>query len=100
MIGPANPFIWLLFTVIDLYIWVVLIHVVLSWLMAFGVVNSSNQFVYMIASFTYRLTEPALGPIRRVVHSIIPGLGGVDVSPVVLILLLLFAERLILWALV
>lgn len=100
MIGPVNPFIWLLFAIIDLYVWVVVIHVVMSWLIAFGVVNSSNRFVYMVGSFTHRLTEPALAPIRRGIHSLIPGLGGVDLSPVVLIFLLLFVERFIIWALV
>ena len=64
---------------------------VLSWLLAFNVLNSRNQVVYAIADFLYRITEPALRPIRRFV----PQLGGIDVSPVVLILLLIFAQNLI-----
>jgi YggT family protein len=59
---------------------------ILSWLVAFNVLNTSNRFVYMVGDFLYRITEPALRPIRRFV----PSLGGVDISPVVLILLLVF----------
>ncbi len=89
----SNPFIWLILQVIDLYMWVVIIGVVLSWLVSFNVVNSSNRFVYMVGDLTYRLTEPALGRIRRVM----PKLGGLDISPVVLIILLIFLQRFILW---
>ena len=89
----SNPFIWLVLTALDLYMWIVIIGVILSWLVAFNVVNTSNRFVYMIGDFTHRATEPALGRIRRY----IPNLGGMDVSPVVLILLLIFAQRFILW---
>jgi YggT family protein len=89
----SNPFIWLVLTALDLYMWIVIIGVILSWLVAFNVVNTSNRFVYMIGDFTHRATEPALGRIRRY----IPNLGGMDVSPVVLILLLIFVQRFILW---
>ena len=89
----TNPFLWLVLTVIDLYMWVVIIGVVLSWLVAFNVVNTTNRFVYMVGDFTHRATEPALGRIRR----FIPNLGGMDISPVVLILLLVFLQRFILW---
>lgn len=82
---------WLIDTVINLYIWVLIISAVMSWLIAFNVVNTSNRAIYMIADFLYRVTEPALRPIRR----IIPSLGGVDISPVILILLLAFLRRLI-----
>tara|TARA_B100000315_G_C14420047_1_gene515126 strand:+ start:234 stop:515 length:282 start_codon:yes stop_codon:yes gene_type:complete len=88
-----NPFLWLVLTVIDLYMWVVIISVVLSWLVSFNVVNTSNRLVYMIGDFTHRFTEPALRRIRRY----IPNLGGMDISPVVLILGLIFLQRLILW---
>ena len=90
----VNPFIWLVLTALDLYMWIVIIGVVLSWLVAFNVVNTSNRFIYMVGDFTPRATEPALGRIRR----FIPNLGGMDISPVVLILLLIFLQRLILWA--
>ncbi len=89
----VNPFIWLVLTALDLYMWVVIISVILSWLVAFNVVNTSNRFIYMVGDFTHRATEPALGRIRR----FIPNLGGMDISPVVLILLLIFLQRLILW---
>ena len=89
----SNPFLWLVLQFLDLYMWAVIIGVVLSWLVAFNIVNTSNRFVYMIGDFTHRATEPALGRIRRY----IPNLGGMDVSPVVLILLLIFVQRFILW---
>ena len=82
------PMLNLLLTVVDLYIWLVIIAVVLTWLVSFKVVNTSNRFVYMVGDFTYRLTEPALKPIRNV----LPKLGGVDISPIVLILLLYFLK--------
>jgi YggT family protein len=81
---------WLIDTVINLYIWVLIISAVMSWLIAFNVINTSNRAVYMISDFLYRVTEPALRPIRR----FIPSLGGVDISPVILILLLAFLRRL------
>ncbi|HJO73685.1 MAG TPA: YggT family protein [Rhodospirillales bacterium] len=89
----VNPFIWLVLTFIDLYMWIVIIGVVLSWLVAFNVVNTTNRFVYMVGDFTHRATEPALGRIRRY----IPNLGGMDISPIVLIILLMFLQRFILW---
>lgn len=72
--------------VITLYMWVIIISVILSWLIAFNVINRHNQFVYMIADSMQRLSEPALRPIRRA----LPDLGGLDISPVVLILVLIF----------
>jgi YggT family protein len=83
--------IWLINTLIQLYIWVLIINAVLSWLVAFNVVNTRNRFVYLVVDFSYRLTEPALRPIRRV----LPNLGGIDISPIILILLLMFAQRII-----
>ncbi len=74
---------------IQLYIWVVVIGVVFSWLVSFNVVNTRNQFVAAVVRITYQLTEPALSPIRRV----LPTLGGLDFSPIVLILGLLFLDR-------
>ena len=75
---------------LDLYVWVVIIGAILSWLIAFNILNTSNQVVYTIADFLYRITEPALRPIRRV----LPNLGGLDISPVILILLLYFLRDL------
>ena len=85
-----NSLLFLLSAVIELYIWVVLIQVILSWLVAFNVINMRNQFVYTLGNMLYRLTEPALQPIRR----FIPNLGGIDISPVILILLLYFVRSL------
>jgi YggT family protein len=82
---------WLIDTLIGLYIWVIIIGAILSWLVAFDVVNTRNRVVYLIGDFTHRLTEPALRPIRRVV----PNFGGVDISPLLLILLLIFVRRLL-----
>jgi YggT family protein len=88
-----NPFLWLILTVIDLYIWLLIASAVLSWLVAFNVVNTRNTIVANIGEFLYRITEPALRPIRNM----LPNLGGIDVSPVILIILLLFLKQLILW---
>ena len=81
----------LLVTVIQLYLWLIIIQVILSWLVAFNVVNTSNRFIYLVGDFLYRVTEPALGPIRR----FLPNLGGIDLSPLVLILVLAFVQNLL-----
>ncbi len=79
-----------LFLVIDLalelYIWILIAAAILSWLIAFNVVNVRNPVVGTIADFLYRITEPALRPIRN----FMPNLGGIDVSPVILILIIIF----------
>ena len=85
-----NSLIILVDTIISLYIWALVIHVVLTWLVTFKVVNTSNRFVYMVGNFLFRLTEPVLRPIRRV----LPQLGGIDISPVVLIIGLWFVRNL------
>ena len=81
------PLINFICMVINLYVWVVIISAILSWLIAFSVVNTHNRFVYLVTDTLYRLTEPALRPIRR----FMPDLGGIDISPIVLILALFFA---------
>ena len=86
-----GPVLRLLYTVIDLYIWVVFIGVILSWLTQFNVINSSNRFVYMASDFIYRVTEPALGRIRKV----LPVLGGIDLSPIALLLGLMLIKDVI-----
>jgi YggT family protein len=80
----------LVHTVITIYIWLLIIQAVLSWLVAFGIVNRHNRVVAMVGDFLWRITEPLLRPIRR----IIPDLGGIDISPVILILLLYFVDNL------
>jgi len=87
----AGPVLKLLLTVIDLYIWIVVAGVILSWLTAFNVINASNRFVYLISDFIYRATEPALSKIRRV----LPIMGGFDLSPVALILILMLLQDVI-----
>jgi len=78
--------------VIELYLWFVIAAAILSWLVAFNVINSYNQFVAAIHGFLFNITEPALRPIRRV----LPHFGGIDISPIVLILLLIFLRNLLL----
>ncbi len=87
-----GPLFWLISTVLDLDIWLLIIGAVLSWLVAFNVVNTRNRFVSMIGDFVYRVTEPMLRPIRR----ILPVIGGVDLSPIAAILLLVFAQQVLL----
>ena len=82
---------WLIDTVITLYVWLLIASAVLSWLIAFNVVNLRNPIVMQIADFLDRVTEPVLRPIRR----ILPNLGGIDISPIILILLLYFLRNLI-----
>ena len=86
------PLIGFIVYVIQLYIWVIIASAILSWLIAFNVVNTSNRFVSSVADMLYRVTEPALRPIR----SILPDLGGIDISPVILILFLLFIINVVL----
>ena len=78
--------------VLDLYIWLLIASAILSWLIAFNVVNTRNQFVAAVAEFLYRITEPVLAPIR----SFMPNLGGLDISPVILILGLIFLRDVVL----
>ena len=78
-------------TVIHIYTWIIILYVILSWLIAFNVVNTRNRFVYAVADALFRLTDPVLRPIRRM----IPAVGGFDLSPIVVILLLFFIRNLI-----
>jgi YggT family protein len=87
-----NAIIWLFDTVITLYIWVLIGNAIYSWLVAFNVINPRNQVVNTIGEFLYRATEPVLAPIRRR----LPNLGGIDISPVVLIIGLIFVRMFVL----
>ncbi|OFX14811.1 MAG: hypothetical protein A2516_04670 [Alphaproteobacteria bacterium RIFOXYD12_FULL_60_8] len=91
VIGP-------LFAIIDivlsLYMWAFILSAVLSWLIAFGVINTYNRFVYSVTDFLYRITEPALKPLRKV----IPNFGGVDLTPMAAILIIYFI-RMVVWEL-
>ena len=77
--------------VIDIYTWIVIASAIMSWLVAFGVINVRNQFIRVVVDLLYRLTEPVLRPIRR----ILPNLGGVDISPIILLLGLYFLQSLL-----
>ena len=77
--------------VLQLYIWLLIAAAVLSWLVAFNVVNARNQFVAMAGDFLYRVTEPVLRPIRNS----LPSLGGIDISPVIVILIIILIEKVI-----
>ena len=76
--------------ILDLYWWIVIINVIISWLIGFNVLNTQNRFVYMIFDFTNRLTNPILNRIRNV----LPNFGTIDASPVVLLLALWFIKSL------
>ena len=78
-------------SVVTIYIWVLIINALLSWLTAFNVLNTSNRLVYSLLDISYKMTDPLLRPIRN----FLPNLGSIDVSPVVLILLLMFVRNLI-----
>ncbi|MGI3127282.1 YggT family protein [Nitratireductor sp. PBL-C9] len=77
---------------LDIYWWLIIASAIFSWLYAFNVVNPRNQFVGSIGNFLYRVTEPALRPIRK----ILPDLGGIDISPIILLLALFFIRQFIL----
>ena len=83
-----DPLIRIVMIALDLYIWVIIISAVLTWLVHFGIVNTRNQLVSTIGEFLWRLTEPAIRPIRR--H--MPNLGGIDISPVILIFIIIFIQ--------
>jgi len=87
------PFLLLISAIISLYVWVVIIGVVLSWLMMFGIINSRNDFVQGVSRFCYQLTEPALQRIRRYIKPI----NGLDLSPIVLLLGLEFVRNCVLY---
>jgi YggT family protein len=77
--------------ILQIYVWQLIAAAILSWLVAFNVVNTRNQFVASVGEFLFRITEPALRPIR----AILPNLGGIDISPVILILIIFFIQNVI-----
>jgi len=84
--------IWLL----DLYVWLVIASVVMSWLVGFNVVNTHNQLVSVVVEFLYRITEPVLAPIRKILPNLVlPNFGAIDISPIILILIIWIIERVI-----
>jgi len=85
----VNPIHYLLDTLLWLFLVAIIVSVIMSWLVQFGVINRSNPIVNQIGEFLYKLTEPALRPIRNV----LPDLGGIDISPIILIVGIEFARH-------
>ena len=81
----------LLDSIITLYLWVIIINALLSWLVAFNILNTQNRFVFSVLDTTYKLTDPVLSRIRRFV----PTFGSIDISPIILILALMFLRNLV-----
>ena len=81
----------LLDSLITIYLWIIIINALLSWLVAFNILNTQNRFVFSILDATYKLTDPALNKIRRFV----PTFGSIDISPIILILGLMFLRNLV-----
>ena len=81
----------LLDNIITIYLWIIIINAILSWLVAFNVLNTQNRFVFTVLDVTHKLTDPALNKIRR----FIPTFGSIDISPVILILILMFLRNII-----
>ena len=81
----------LLDSIITIYLWIIIINAILSWLVAFNILNTQNRFVFSVLDVTHKLTDPALNRIRRFV----PTFGSIDISPVILILLLMFLRNII-----
>ena len=86
-----NPFVWLILRLLDIYTWVVIAAVIMSWLVAFGVVNTYNQFARSAVQLLDALTEPVFRQVRRV----IPPIGGLDISPLIVLIALQFLSYLI-----
>ena len=84
-----GPLFMVIDAVLGLYVWVVIVSVVMSWLIAFNVINTRNRFVYLVMDAVWRLTEPLLARIRR----FIPNLGGIDISPIILLLGIFFIRN-------
>ena len=78
-------------SIITIYLWIIIINAILSWLVAFNILNTQNRFVFSVLDATYKMTDPALNKIRR----FIPTFGSIDISPIVLILILMFLRNII-----
>lgn len=82
---------YIILTILDLYWWVIIVAVIFSWLLAFNVINQTNQFVQMVWGFVYQLTEPVFRRVRR----FIPAFNGIDLSPIVVLLGIIFLQQVI-----
>ena len=88
-----HPILWLILTILDIYFWILIAMVVMSWLIAFNIINRGNDIVRQVNYALFRLTEPVLGPIRR----LMPDLGGLDISPVIAIIVIYFIRYLVVY---
>lgn len=88
-----NPFVNLIVTLLDIYGWIVLAAVVMSWLVNFGVINIHNQFARSIVRFLDAMTEPLFRQVRRFV----PSIGGLDISPLIVLIGVFFLQNLVQW---
>ena len=93
MFYAQNPFVWLILEILEIYSYIVLAAVVMSWLLAFNVVNYHNNIVRSIVRFLDTLTEPVFRQVRR----FIPPIGGLDLSPIVVFIAIIFLEKLVVW---
>jgi len=82
---------YLLDSIITIYLWIIIINALLSWLVAFNILNTQNRFVFSVLDTTYKLTDPVLNKIRR----FIPNFGSIDISPIILILGLIFFRNIV-----
>ncbi len=87
----TGPILGLIDIILGLYVWVLFLSIIMNWLIMFNVVNTTNRFVYIAGDFLYKVTEPALRPIRR----FMPNIGGMDISPIVLLLAIWFVRDII-----
>ncbi len=86
---------WLADTLLSIYFWILILHVILSWLVVLNVVNTRQQFVGQVGRFLWQVTEPVLAPIRQVLRRLFGDLGGIDLSPLIALVLLAFARSLL-----
>ena len=91
MIILFSQILMLISTIISFYIWLLIAQAILSWLVAFSIVNTQNKLIYLIGDFLYKITEPTLKPIRK----LLPDFGVIDISPVILIIILIFFRDLL-----
>jgi len=82
---------YVIYVGLDIYLWIVIAMAIFSWLVAFNVVNTRNHAVAVVGDFLYRITDPVLRPIRNM----LPNLGGIDISPVILFLIIIFLQKVI-----
>ncbi len=86
-----NSLVILISQITELFIWLLILQSIMSWLINFGIINTQSNFVNMVGNFLYKITEPLLKPIRK----LLPEFGGVDISPIILIILLIFLRNLL-----